>query len=52
MKSECEMGLLLDHAQKVTMNDNLQAKESMKKIGTVSLQSHTRILLQIDRPTT
>lgn len=31
--------MLLDQAQKEAMNGNLQAKESMKKIGTVFLQS-------------
>lgn len=39
LKTEREMGLLLDQAQKEAMNGNLQAKESMKKIGTVFLQS-------------
>lgn len=39
LKSEREMGLLPDHAQKEAMNGNLQAKESMQKNGTVFLQS-------------
>lgn len=36
LKSEQEMGLLLDQAQKEAMNGNLQAKELMKIIFSQS----------------
>lgn len=45
LKSEHEMGLLPDHAQKEAMNGNLQAKESMQKNGKADTFQHKNVVL-------